>query len=385
MFESLRGQHVLVTGGCGYIGSHTVLELLSVGARVTVVDSLVNSHRACYERVRELAGLGPDPSSSSSSSSSSSPTASPLCFIQADLRDKAALLADVFLPAQRRNDIFTACIHFAGLKAVGESVSQPLRYYEFNVFGALNLLECLEQFSCRNLVFSSSATVYGLVEKNPITEDFQLGSTNPYGSTKLHIEKMLTEVAGAPGSEWRIAILRYFNPIGAHASGRIGEDPAGIPNNLLPYVLQVAVGRRDHVVVHGNDWPTADGTGVRDFIHVVDLAKGHLAALGNAIFAPEKMVSRCEAYNLGTGRGNSVLEIIRATEKACGHPIPFVMGPRRGGDIAACYSEPGKAKRELGWVAEKTLEEAVADSWRWQKMNPLGFLGAPESMQRNGQ
>ena len=291
------------------------------------------------------------------------------------MRDKPTVERLVF--ANRPS--YDAVIHFAGLKAVGESVSMPLKYYEHNVCGAVYLLQLMDAYNCRSIVFSSSATVYGLVQSNPITETFPLSTTNPYGSTKLTIENILREVStapapAAPAHPWNIAILRYFNPIGAHSSGSIGEDPSGIPNNLLPFVLQTAVGRRDEVTVFGGDWPTRDGTGVRDYIHVVDLSIGHLAALSDSIFGTTATgANRCEAYNLGTGRGVSVLEIIRATEKASGRTIKYRVGQRRAGDIAECYSDPSKAEKELRWRAVYSLEEAVADSWRWQERNPHGF------------
>ena len=301
-------------------------------------------------------------------------------FIQVDLRDKPAVEQLVFA---NRPSPYDAVIHFAGLKAVGESVSLPLKYYEHNVCGAVYLLQLMDAYECRSIVFSSSATVYGLVQSNPITETAPLSTTNPYGSTKLAIENILREVSGAPApaapaQPWNIAILRYFNPIGAHSSGTIGEDPSGIPNNLLPFVLQTAVGRREQVTVFGGDWPTRDGTGVRDYIHVVDLSIGHLAALSDSIFATTSSsgANRCEAYNLGTGRGVSVLEIIQATEKASGRTIKYKVGPRRPGDIAECYSDPSKAEKQLRWRAVYSLEEAVADSWRWQEKNPQGFAGS---------
>ena len=299
-------------------------------------------------------------------------------FIEVDLRDRPALESQVFA---NRPHPYDAVIHFAGLKAVGESVSQPLRYYQFNVYGALNLLELMAAYDCRSIVFSSSATVYGLVKANPIAEDAALGTTNPYGSTKLVIENILRELYASTSSStsssppWSIAILRYFNPIGAHRSGDIGEDPTGIPNNLLPFVLQTAIGRRDHVTVFGDDWPTRDGSGVRDYIHVVDLAVGHLAALSEGIWGEGHAEGKgmCEAYNLGTGKGVSVLEIIKAAENASERLIPYKAGPRRSGDIAECYSDPTKAHRLLRWQTAYSLEEAVSDSWRWQKQNPQGF------------
>lgn len=357
MSTSLSGKRILVTGGNGYIGSHTVIQLVEAGAEVVIVDNLVNSNIECLKRVKKITGKEIE-------------------FHEVDLRDAAVLERNVF----KNHPRYDAVIHFAGLKAVGESVSQPLRYYQFNVCGALNLFELMEKYDCRNLVFSSSATVYGLPESNPISEEARLQTTNPYGATKLVIENICRDLATAsllqPNGDhiWRIALLRYFNPIGAHPSGMIGEDPNGIPNNLLPYVLQVAVGRKgmDHVTVHGNDWPTPDKTGVRDYIHVMDLAAGHLAALKYHIFEGNNL-NNCEAYNLGTGKGSSVLEVIAATEKACGHSIPRVFGPRRPGDIAECVCKPDKAKRILHWTAKYNIDQAVADSWKWQQQNPNGF------------
>ena len=332
--------------------------------RLPVHLSLSNSNLECLRRVERI-------------------TSSTVEFVQVDLRDKPKVEQLVFA---NRPAPYDAVIHFAGLKAVGESVSLPLKYYEHNVSGAVYLLQLMDAYNCRNIVFSSSATVYGLVQSNPITETFPLSTTNPYGSTKLTIENILREVStapppAAPAHPWNIAILRYFNPIGAHSSGTIGEDPSGIPNNLLPFVLQTAVGRRDEVTVFGGDWPTRDGTGVRDYIHVVDLSIGHLAALSDSIFATTTTSSanRCEAYNLGTGRGVSVLEIIRATEKASGRSIKYRVGARRPGDIAECYSDPSKAEKQLRWRAVYSLEDAVADSWRWQEMNPQGFAGSNSS------
>lgn len=356
--------HVLVTGGVGYIGSHTVLALLLGGWAVTVVDNLSNSSLEALDRVSKLAG-----------SSGLKPT-----FIQVDLRDYAKL-EEVF-----KKQKFDACIHFAGLKAVGESVAQPLRYYDHNVFGTINLLKLLGLYNCRRLVFSSSATVYGLAEHNPIPETAPLSTTNPYGQTKLVIEGMLRDLAASPpvatpatadaaadDGKWRIVILRYFNPIGAHESGMIGEDPLGIPNNLLPFVMQVAVGRRTEVNVFGSDYPTKDGTGVRDYIHVTDLASGHLAALEHGIFGDALDGKSCDEFNLGSGVGVSVLEVIAAAEKAAGKKIPYKLSPRRVGDISTCFADCRKAGEKLHWKTEKSLEEAVADSWRWQSHNPNGF------------
>ncbi|NKX53744.1 UDP-glucose 4-epimerase GalE [Arthrobacter mobilis] len=333
---------ILVTGGTGYIGSHTTLALLEAGHDVVVVDNLSNSSIEALRRVEELAGR----------------TAR---FHQVDLLDEAALDA-VFAAEQ-----VEAVIHFAGLKAVGESVSQPLRYYHNNVGGTLNLLRCMEAHEVRTLVFSSSATVYGASEEVPLTEKMPLDATNPYGRTKEQIEDILSDL-GAADSRWRIALLRYFNPVGAHASGRIGEDPTGVPNNLLPFVAQVAVGRREKVRVFGSDYPTPDGTGVRDYIHVVDLAAGHLAALEYIVAHPG--VGR---WNLGTGKGSSVLEVLAAFGRACGAPVPYELADRRPGDAAVSYADPSAALAELGWAATRDLDTMCADHWRWQKNNPNGY------------
>jgi UDP-glucose 4-epimerase len=378
---------VLVTGGAGYIGSHTVLALLLSGARVTVVDNLINSSRESLKRVQALADEEAKPRGV---------TPGLLEFREVDLRNYAAL-EGVFKEKQQQQQAsgaagaaagagrFDAVIHFAGLKAVGESVSRPMEYYEHNVVGTLNLLRLCDAYHCRSVVFSSSATVYGLAEKNPIDETAPLATTNPYGQTKLVIEEMMRDIAKAPvqpaadGSAgdngWRIVLLRYFNPIGAHPSGQIGEDPLGVPNNLLPFVMQVAVGRRAEVSVFGGDYPTPDGTGVRDYIHVSDLAEGHLAALEHGVFgdALVKQDKRCDVFNLGTGSPVSVLQMIAAAEKASGNKIAYKIAPRRTGDIATCYADASKAAKLLHWRTRRTLEEAVADSWRWQKQNPEGF------------
>ena len=333
---------ILVTGGAGYIGSHTCLELLEAGYEVIVVDNLSNSKEESLKRVQEITGKR-------------------LELHKIDLLDKEALNS-VF-----ENSQVDAVIHFAGLKAVGESVSIPLRYYHNNITGTLNLCEVMEKNNVMNIVFSSSSTVYGDPHKVPIREDFPLSATNPYGRTKLMIEEILRDIHAA-NKAWKIISLRYFNPVGAHSSGRIGEDPNGIPNNLLPYISQVAVGRLPRLYVFGNDYPTADGTGVRDYIHVVDLAIGHLKAL-------EKLssLSGVAAYNLGAGRGYSVLELLEAFKKASDKEIPYTIAARRPGDIAACYADPSKAKSELGWAAERGLEEMCADAWRWQSNNPNGY------------
>jgi UDP-glucose 4-epimerase len=325
---------VLVTGGAGYIGSHTVVELLAAGHQVTIYDNLCNSKLSVVDRIANLTGSRPD-------------------FIHADIRDRATLL-----PAVAGCD---AVIHFAGLKAVGESVAQPLRYYDNNVTGSIALFEAMAEAGVRRLVFSSSATVYGDPHSVPIREDFPLSATNPYGRSKLIVEDMLRDLAQAD-DHWRIALLRYFNPVGAHASGTLGEDPHGIPNNLMPYIAQVASGKLQCLSVFGNDYPTPDGTGVRDYIHVVDLAQGHLAALAGLERQPGVLT-----VNLGTGQGYSVLEMIRAFEAASGRPVPYRMAPRRPGDVAVCYADPSLAERLLGWKAQLGIEAMCADGWRWQQ------------------
>ncbi|MBE0617821.1 MAG: UDP-glucose 4-epimerase GalE [Proteobacteria bacterium] len=333
---------VLVTGGAGYIGSHTCVELLQAGCEVVVVDNLVNSREESLRRVREIARR-------------------PLAFERVDLLDREALQR-VF-----RGTAFDAVVHFAGLKAVGESVSIPLRYYHNNVTGTLVLCEVMAEHGVRNLVFSSSATVYGDPHAVPIREDFPLSATNPYGRSKLMIEEILRDLH-ASDQAWNIALLRYFNPVGAHPSGRIGEDPNGIPNNLLPYISQVAVGKLPELRVFGDDYPTPDGTGVRDYIHVVDLALGHLKALERL-----HTTRGVSTWNLGTGRGYSVLEMLAAFERAADRPIPYRVVERRPGDIATCYADPAKARKELGWAATRGLEEMTADAWRWQSANPEGY------------
>lgn len=326
---------ILVTGGMGYIGSHTVVELLGAGHQVVVLDNLCNASASVQGRVERIAGQALD-------------------FVELDVRDRAGVEA-VF--AAHGID---AVIHFAGLKAVGESVEQPLRYYDNNVNGTLVLLETMAKFGVKTLVFSSSATVYGDPAAVPIYEHFPLSATNPYGRSKLMIEDMLRDLYRSdPG--WRIALLRYFNPVGAHESGLIGEEPNGIPNNLLPYIAQVADGRRALLSVYGGDYPTPDGTGMRDYIHVVDLALGHLKTLDKLAAGPGIVT-----YNLGTGRGNSVLEMVRAFEQASGRPVPYQIVARRPGDIAACYADAGLAERELGWKAERGIAQMCADAWRWQ-------------------
>ncbi|NLB05772.1 MAG: UDP-glucose 4-epimerase GalE [Desulfobulbaceae bacterium] len=335
--------HVLVTGGAGYIGSHTCLELLHSGHQVTVIDNLANSSREALRRVEALSGRS-------------------LTFHEVDLLDLEALRT-VF----RQTPEATAVIHFAGLKAVGESVRIPLRYYQNNLNGTLNLCQVMAEQEVKVLVFSSSATVYGDPASVPIREDFPLSCTNPYGRTKLMIEEILRDLHRADPT-WRIGLLRYFNPVGAHPSGRIGEDPGGIPNNLMPYIAQVAVGSLEELAVFGGDYPTPDGTGVRYYIHVVDLALGHLLALEKLVDTPG--VLTC---NLGTGRGYSVLDMVRAFEAACGRAIPFRIVDRRSGDIAQCYADPSLARQELGWQATRDLGEMCADSWRWQSTNPQGY------------
>ena len=334
--------HILVTGGAGYIGSHTCVQLLEAGYEVTVVDNLSNSSEESLRRVQQITGKS-------------------LKFYKVDLVDKEALRG-VF--AENK---FDAAIHFAGLKAVGESVAMPLAYYHNNIFSTVNLCEVMAEYNVKKLVFSSSATVYGKPHTVPIREDFPLQCTNPYGRTKLMIEEILRDLA-VSDPDWDIALLRYFNPVGAHESGLIGEDPKGIPNNLMPYIAQVAVGKREYIHVFGNDYDTPDGTGVRDYIHVIDLADGHLRALEKI---SEK--SGIVTYNLGTGQGYSVLDMIKAFSKACGRDLPYQIEARRPGDIDACYADPQKAKDEIGFVAKKTLEDMCADGWRWQQQNPDGY------------
>ncbi len=333
---------ILVTGGAGYIGSHTCLELLQAGHEVVVVDNLSNSKVESLRRVQELTGRA-------------------VVFHRADLRDAEALDA-IF-----RRDQVEAVLHFAGLKAVAESVAIPLSYYHNNITGTLVLCEAMQAHGVRNLVFSSSATVYGVPAAVPITEDFPLAATNPYGRSKLMIEDILRDLFVSDAS-WNIALLRYFNPVGAHPSGRIGEDPAGIPNNLMPFVAQVATGKLPELSVFGGDYPTPDGTGVRDYIHVVDVALGHLAALDKLATNPGVVT-----YNLGTGRGYSVLEMVAAFEQASGRKVPYKIVGRRPGDAALSYADASKAGAELGWVATRDLAQMCADSWRWQSANPNGY------------
>ncbi|MEE0866760.1 MAG: UDP-glucose 4-epimerase GalE [Clostridia bacterium] len=334
--------NILVTGGAGYIGSHTCVELLNAGHDIVVVDNLSNSSPKAIDAVKEITGKD-------------------FPFYVCDILDREKLSA-IF----DENKI-DAVIHFAGLKAVGESVQKPLEYYHNNMTGTFMLLDVMRKHEVFNIVFSSSATVYGSPKTVPIKEDFPLSTTNPYGSTKLMLERVLSDVYTAD-NRFSVVLLRYFNPIGAHSSGKIGEDPKGIPNNLLPYVAQVAVGRLEKVNVFGDGYPTKDGTGVRDYIHVVDLAIGHLKAVEK-----KSGVSGVHIYNLGTGNGYSVLDIIKAFSKACGKELPYVIAPPRAGDIAVCYADATKAKEELGWEATRGIEEMCADSWNWQSKNPNGF------------
>jgi UDP-glucose 4-epimerase len=333
---------VLVTGGAGYIGSHTCVELLNAGFAVVVVDNLFNSCQESLERVQQITGKT-------------------LEFIKLDLLDLAAL-ERVFSTHH-----FSSVIHFAGLKAVGESVSKPLFYYHNNITGTLNLLEAMTKSSVKNLVFSSSATVYGQPQSVPITEDFPVHPTNPYGHTKAMVEQILKDLYVSDHS-WNIALLRYFNPVGAHPSGRIGENPSGIPNNLMPYITQVATGKLTSLSIYGNDYPTPDGTGIRDYIHVQDLSLGHLAALKKLDSHPGLVT-----YNLGTGKGFSVLEVIHAFEQVSGKTIPYTIVARRPGDIATCYADVTKAKTELNWSAQKSLPQMCQDAWNWQSQNPQGY------------
>ena len=333
---------ILLTGGAGYIGSHTAVESLQAGHEVVVFDNLSNSSPKALERVAQIAGR-------------------PVTFVEGDIRDRAALKA---LFASHAID---AVVHFAGLKAVGESVEKPLLYYDNNIAGSIALFEEMAAAGVKSVVFSSSATVYGDPARVPITEDFPLSATNPYGWSKLFIETMLRDIARADAG-WKVALLRYFNPVGAHASGLIGEDPRGIPNNLMPYIAQVAVGRRPCLNVFGGDYPTPDGTGVRDYIHVVDLARGHVAAL-NKLAALQGV----HTWNLGTGRGVSVLDMVRAFEAASGRKVPYEIVARRAGDVAQCWADPSRAAQELGWRAEYGLARMCIDTWHWQSANPDGY------------
>lgn len=336
--------NILVTGGTGYIGSHTCIQLIQAGITPIILDNLYNSKKLVLERIAQVTGVTPQ-------------------FYQGDIRD-SELLERIFT----QHDI-DSVIHFAGLKAVGESVEKPLMYYQNNVAGTLNLVQAMEKAGVKSFIFSSSATVYGDPASVPIRENFPTSATNPYGRSKLMVEECLTDFQHA-NPDWSITLLRYFNPVGAHASGLLGEDPQGTPNNLLPFVAQVAVGRREKVGVFGNDYPTPDGTGVRDYIHVVDLADGHLAALNNV-----GLQAGLHIFNLGTGQGNSVLEMIAAFSKTVGKPIPYQIQPRRAGDIAECWADPSYAEQVLGWKATRSLETMVEDIWRWQSKNPNGYEG----------
>ncbi|CAJ1969292.1 unnamed protein product [Cylindrotheca closterium] len=350
---------ILVTGGCGYIGSHTIITLLEKGYNVVVVDNLVNSSKVSIDRVAEIVNLNKEERTKR------------LVVHEVDVCDKEGL-RKVF----ESSPTFQACIHFAGLKAVGESTQIPLKYYHNNLTGTFILLELMDEFNCHSIVFSSSATVYGAADKMPITEDTPVGAgiTNAYGRTKYMIEEILrdfykSKTLGGAETDWSVVVLRYFNPVGNHSSGKIGEDPTGIPNNLMPYVAQVAIGRREFLTVFGSDYSTHDGTGVRDYIHVVDLAEGHLSAIQYT----DKKKSGIFTFNLGTGNGYSVLDMVKAMGKACGHEIKYKLGDRRPGDIATCYADASLAKAEIGWEAKLTLEDMCRDLWSWQSQNPNGF------------
>ncbi|KAJ7944884.1 UDP-glucose 4-epimerase [Quillaja saponaria] len=352
MASSESAQRILVTGGAGFIGSHTVVQLLKAEFRVSIIDNLDNSAMEAVDRVRDL--VGPELSQN-------------LEFHLGDLR-KMEDLEKLFSQTK-----FDAVIHFAGLKAVGESVAYPRRYFDNNLVGTINLYEVMSKYDCKKMVFSSSATVYGEPEKIPCVEDFKLQAVNPYGRTKLFLEEIARDIQKAE-PDWRIILLRYFNPVGAHESGKIGEDPKGIPNNLMPYIQQVAVGRLPKLNVFGHDYPTKDGSAIRDYIHVMDLADGHIAAL-RKIFTTENI--GCMTYNLGTGRGTSVLEMVAAFEKAYGKKIPIKLCPRRPGDATAVYASTEKAEKELGWKARYGIDEMCRDQWNWAKNNPLGYQSKP--------
>lgn len=354
-------KHVLVCGGAGFIGTHTVVELIAEGYRVTILDNMDNSCAEAIRRVRQISNAAPEE----------------ILVAEADLLDIAK--CEIFI---QRFGPFDACIHFAGLKAVGESVSMPLHYYTNNILSSTNLVHLLDKYGCHCLVFSSSATVYGDPEFVPITEAHPLRSTNPYGKTKLFVEEILRDVVVSAPNKWSIALLRYFNPIGAHPSGLIGEDPKGPPNNLVPYVSQVAVGRREKLSVFGNDYDTPDGTGVRDYIHVVDLAKGHVASINKAL-ANKGMGAI--PYNLGTGTGTSVLEVVKAMEEVSGRQVPYAICDRRPGDIATCFADPSTAKTQLGWEAKIGIRQALADAWKWQSENPNGFKSADDTEEVDGE
>lgn len=333
---------ILVTGGAGFIGTHTCVELLQAGYEIAVIDNFCNSKPQAIERVKQITGKS-------------------FPFYKADLLDRQAV-EQIF-----EENRIEAVIHFAGLKAVGESVAKPIEYYHNNIGSTLVLCDVMRKYGCKKIVFSSSATVYGNPKSVPIREDFPLSTTNPYGSTKLMIEQILRDIY-ISDNEWSIALLRYFNPIGAHKSGLIGENPNGIPNNLVPYIAQVALGKLDHLNVFGDDYPTKDGTGVRDYIHVVDLSLGHIKAVEKVL-----QTTGVEAYNLGTGNGYSVLEMVNAYQKACGREIKYVIAPRRPGDIAECYADPAKSRKELGWEATRGIEEMCLDSWNFTQKNPEGM------------
>ncbi|OEE70410.1 UDP-glucose 4-epimerase GalE [Vibrio genomosp. F6] len=333
---------ILVTGGMGYIGSHTCIQMLEAGMTPVIFDNLYNSKQSVLERIEKVSGVRPK-------------------FIQGDIRDKA-LLIDVL----KENEI-QGVIHFAGLKAVGESVQKPLEYYDNNVNGTLVLVDAMREADVKTIIFSSSATVYGDPASVPITEDFPTSATNPYGRSKLMVEECLADFQKV-NPDWSITLLRYFNPVGSHPSGELGEDPQGIPNNLMPFVSQVAVGRREFLSIFGGDYPTKDGTGVRDYIHVMDLADGHIAALQKKANQPDLHI-----YNLGTGNGSSVLDMLSAFEKASGKKVPYKLVERRAGDIAECWADPSKAITELDWNASRTLDQMTADTWNWQSKNPDGF------------
>jgi len=349
----MNNETVLVTGGAGYIGSHACIELLQAGFKVVVVDNLSNSKPESLSRVQQITGKS-------------------LSFYQADIRDKQAL-TEIFAKESP-----STVIHFAGLKAVGESCEQPLLYYHNNVYGTLVLTEVMSNANVKQLVFSSSATVYGESSSNQYSENFPLGAINPYGRSKAMIEDILRDLSAADKTNqselpWKIALLRYFNPIGAHESGLIGEDPNGIPNNLMPYVAQVAIGKLTQLPVFGDDYPTRDGTGVRDYIHVVDLVKGHIKAIA-ALNSEKFEAGGCKAYNLGAGRGYSVMEMINAFERVTGKTINYKISPRRAGDLAECFANPDLALKELSWKVEKNLDDMVADTWNWQTKNPQGYI-----------
>jgi len=378
MTSSTTNKTILVTGGCGYIGSHTICCLLQElpDCRVVVVDNLVNSSMIALDRVAEICQL------------SEKDRKERLLFYQLDVCDKDAL-KKVFEKHATNGQRLDACIHYAALKAVGESTQIPLAYYQNNLVGTFVLLELCDEYNCHQFVFSSSATVYGAAEKMPITEDTQVGVgiTNAYGRTKYMIEEVLKDfykskiLKDDSTTNWSIVILRYFNPVGAHPSGLIGEDPNGIPNNLMPYVAQVAIGRREFLTVFGNDYDTHDGTGVRDYLHVMDLAQGHLSAIqymeqkqNEQQASSDKSKGGLYVFNLGTGNGSSVLDMVKAMTKACGHEIPYKIGDRRPGDIATCYADPTLAEKEMKWKAERTLDEMCRDLWAWQSKNPNGFV-----------